>query len=552
MSDDLTGIPISGGGATTAPLTWGQQAILNSIRWIGDLSYYYNVQYRRALPDCDLRHVVGALSSLIARHQVLRTRFTHEPPRQTVHDEGVIPFALHTVPDGEDADEAAAAVLQEMAREVFTEDEWPVRVAVVQQDGAPRHLVLVLNHLAVDGWALSLVTEQLDALLTDPDAPFEGIDWQPVDQVAYEQGDQGAALRSRKSAAHWQNTLRSLPHSMFDYPATSPEPLRFVKSELRSQAAAVAAGLIADRLKVSASSVLLAAGATVLGHLTGHPRVAVQLIVANRFDETRRSLVAACAEDGILAVDTATGSFDETVRSSYRASLNGYRCGYYDFTAVRRERAELAEVLGADREVSAFFNDARQKDRWPDLPAVESEAALLDLLGKSEIHRIGAWPRNDEKFFLSTTYSPDTCLLQLLTDTAYLSAETGAAALNAIDRLLVRGAFGTVDPAAVLAGCELPTAERPEGWVRHGLGWVNLPEAGRLVASALDSPEATVAIEEIDGADRLVARVVLDLAGGEAPAQEELRRRCLPLTKGRTDFVVPDVVVVVDRSASVD
>ncbi|MDP5317077.1 condensation domain-containing protein [Streptomyces poriferorum] len=446
MDDSRTGSSrFHGRRADRAPMTWGQQAIWKSIRWLGEGSHYFNI--RRTLPVPPGRteaQVAAALGQLLSRHEALRTHFRQAAtgPEQEVTDEGTFAYTVYDTSPGTGA-ETAGRLAQELAGTAFDHDrELPLRCALVLEAGAPGQLALAFSHLGVDFWAVRELLADLAALLYDRAGPAP--DWQPLDQAAFETEGAGAA-RGTASLAYWRTTLSRVPPAMFTRPADDPAPDRFVRLRMDSPAVAVATTALADRCRVSTQTVLLAATAAVLGSYSGHNTAVLQLIAVNRHDERSRRLIAAMAENALFAVDSGTGSFEELVRRTFLVGMNAYRHAQYDPLAMDEVLEEAKAASGGELDLSCFFNDKRMHDRWPGLPATDGSAEQLRALTeKTEVSCVGVWERQDATFFVHTAYEPDTCLLHLMADTRLVPRPEIERLLRSFETLLVESVAGTV------------------------------------------------------------------------------------------------------------
>jgi hypothetical protein len=541
--DRRVAVRFAGDRGGSAPLTWGQRDMWKAIRWLGDEAHYFNVPCVVPVPhECDLNRVLRALGGLVERHEALRTRYRCGPgeePRQIVVQSGT--FVVDVYQTGRPvAEETTAAVLERLAATSFDADsELSLRAAVVADAGTPLVVVLVLNHQSVDAWSVDILTGDLTRLFAaDPGAAGSGrAGWQPLDQARYENSDHGVR-RGKAALDYWQRTLLATPRSMFDLPRGRTEASRYVRLGMESAAVAVAAEQLATRFGVSRSAVLLAGSAALLGLVTGHEDVTMQLIVANRLDERRRGLVSVLALNGLFAVDLRNATFVDVVQRAYHASLVAYRYGWYDPFCLDRRLADIELERGVSIDHSAFFNDARMDDRWQSLPSVAGEKDLLALAEKTAVSFVGSWPRQDSTFFVHTTYHPDACLLYLMADTAVLPTDTIAATLRGIERVLVRAAYHDVrlSDLPVLTGLhQLP---RGPDWVRCAAGWASLDAVGRLLTDVTGTDRLAVfAVPTANGQyHEIVAYVAADPA---ETSLDRLHHAVVAALKGRTDVLAP-------------
>ncbi|WP_244933319.1 condensation domain-containing protein [Micromonospora tulbaghiae] len=159
-------VPFAGPGAGTAPLTWGQKAIMQDMRETG---WTHNVSGAHPVPaGVTVEQVAAEFAALMARHPALRMRLGDgdgSGPCQVVSGSGETVLDVVDVPDDADpADVAAFAYDLGHARLLSHYDlyrDWSVKMAVVRHRGALVHRVLTIDHLVVDGTATSLILADL-------------------------------------------------------------------------------------------------------------------------------------------------------------------------------------------------------------------------------------------------------------------------------------------------------------------------------------------------------------------------------------------------------
>ncbi|MEV0974397.1 condensation domain-containing protein [Microtetraspora glauca] len=463
------------------PLSWGQQMIWSSTRWLDDGDPYFNLPW--ALPISapgggagDLAAVLRAVRRLVERHETLRTAYVETPEGivQRVNRAGRLTVGVYEA--AAKPMSAARALAADLAATGFDyAAESPIRCAVVLVRGRPRALALALSHLALDGWSLNLLAAEWPRLLAGDDLP-EPVR-QPLDQAAFER-EGGGAARGAQALRHWRAGLAAAPRSMFDFPTREPEEPRFVRYGMESLAMAVAAETLAARCSVTTSSVLTVASAALLAALTGHRKAALQLIVSNRHDPRIRDMAGPAALDGLFVIDLAAGTFSDAVRRGHRQAMATYRNGNYDPSAVRAVRDEAAGRRGAELDLDVFFNDIRPDGRWPNLPPADPDdpGTLSTLAGRTRTFFVGAYPKVKARAFFATGAATATCEFFVLVDTAYLPRETAERMLLGLEALLVRAATEEVPLDRVAEVCGVAPVRRPAGWTLIGDDWVCPPE----------------------------------------------------------------------------
>lgn len=272
-----------------APLSYGQQRM-----WVlhglapSACNYATAVRLRGPLNVTALR---AALRHVVQRHEVLRTgfRWDGDDITTTVHPRAEPPFRLVDLSASAKPEEIAKALLREESRRPFDLSVTPVlRVTVFRL--APRdHLVLlVLHHIATDGWSNGILIEELSVLYRD--LLRGGPTTLPVLAVQYR--DYAAWQRRRLRGeeldaltAFWNDQVHDLSH--LDLPADLPR-----RAEPRGEGANhgfVLSPSVTRRLSElrrheggSLFMLVLAALVAVLRTVTGQRDLVVGTLVAGR------------------------------------------------------------------------------------------------------------------------------------------------------------------------------------------------------------------------------------------------------------------------------
>lgn len=272
-----------------APLSSGQQRM-----WVlhglapSACNYATAVRLRGPLNVAALR---AALRQVVRRHEVLRTGFRWDGDEidAVVRPGADFPFRLVDLSASAGPEEAAGPLLREESRRPFDLSVTPLlRVTVFRL--APRdHLVLlVLHHIATDGWSNGVLIEELSALyralLAGGPATLPALPVQYRDYAAWQRrrlrGEELAAL-----TAFWSDQIRDLPR--LDLPTDLPRP-----AEPRGEGAShslVLPSPVARRLDDlrrreggSLFTLVLAALVAVLRTVTGQRDLVVGTLVAGR------------------------------------------------------------------------------------------------------------------------------------------------------------------------------------------------------------------------------------------------------------------------------
>src|SRR5262245_28877125 len=235
--DPKTAAVLTIGGLRFArgPLTLGQRMVVEIL----DQRTACGIDRVVPVPvGVNVNTVATAVSTLVSRHETLRTRLPAGSQEQVVDGAGTV--AIRVCDSVEEArDELTAQPFDIVA-------EWWIRAAVVCSKDRPRSVVLCLSHLAVDAWAADLVAEDLSALLggAEPPAP----DPQPLEQAAAESTSE--SRRQQVGALAYVRDLLLTAPPETSAAATDPDGWRL--GVLRSCTVDPAAGAVAKRAPTAA------------------------------------------------------------------------------------------------------------------------------------------------------------------------------------------------------------------------------------------------------------------------------------------------------------
>ncbi|MFI1431672.1 condensation domain-containing protein [Streptomyces lydicus] len=322
------------------PLSLGQLSVWHDIRELPARRWHEpnNAAAWRLPPGVSPARVRTAVRTLAARHPSLRTRYDlhdADTPRQLPPDAD-LDEDLTTL-EGADADPLALAA--GLAAEPFhLERQLPWRARLLTRDGAPSHLLFVKHHIAADAWAQELLHQEFRQELTAPRGPVPAAPG-PADLAAEQYGPAG--LRRQAAALdHWTHTLTQAPPAAL--PRTPATTGGTVQATLHSAPARPAAHLVAERARVSVSSVLLAAYVRSVARTCGADTLLVQLMSANRFAGRWKGLVTSMNQwVPALIEDARTDDLVKLADAVHWSGLAAFRHGMHDVTAVAALRARM-------------------------------------------------------------------------------------------------------------------------------------------------------------------------------------------------------------------
>ncbi|WP_193187606.1 non-ribosomal peptide synthetase [Nisaea sediminum] len=363
------------------PLSTMQLGILAE-QWMAPGSTRYNVPVAfRVRGRVDLAALRSALAWLAERHEVLRTVYRDGPdgPVQAIAEE--VPELL-TVASVESPEALGAAARREAGHVFNLKAELPLRAAFISAGPDEGALVLVFHHIAVDGWTLRLLLDELSLAyraFLDGDAPdlpepdLQYADWGAWQQEKLARPEAGNLRRAAIDRLADIGEDLGLPPrpALRDEADNGAEMLSF---ELDG-ATVGRAEQTARRLGVSLYALLSGAYGLVIGRLCDRERLALGMPVALR-DRSEVHGTAGCFVNTVAYIVDLAPSLtrDGFLAGMREAVVDALDAREIPFEQIMRG---LAEKRGDTAPaVRCFFNFDDAGIAPPDLPGLTPE--ILD------------------------------------------------------------------------------------------------------------------------------------------------------------------------------
>ncbi|MDX3522010.1 non-ribosomal peptide synthetase [Streptomyces scabiei] len=313
------------------------------------------LRIRGPLDHCALER---AFADLVTRHETLRTIYPEhagEPVQYPLAPEQAFPRVetvdVEAFPD-------ADALLPEALAGFDLATQTPLRIRLYRKSPDDHLLLLVVHHIAADGWSL---TPLLKDLATAYDARRAGTDpeWEPlavhyVDYTLWQRhllGDEDDATSlAGRQLTYWRTHLAGLPDQLalpFDHPRPAVADPRGETTGI-SLDASVHRGVVAlaRECGVSVFMVLQGALAALLTRLGAGEDIPLGSPVAGRMDEALDDLVGFFVNTLVLRTDTSGNpTFRELLERVREANLSAHQ--HQDLPFDR-----LVEVLNPHRSPS--------------------------------------------------------------------------------------------------------------------------------------------------------------------------------------------------------
>lgn len=269
----------------------------------------------RLAGELDVRALERSLSTLIDRHETLRTAFEliDGKPAQVIRQVGHVAMPMVDLSDLQiDAawSQAVARATTEVQRPFDLEQVPLIRCGLFRLGLNDHLLFLIMHHIVCDGWSLTVCSRELIHLYNGysrqsqpalPELPIQYADY----AIWQRQWIASGALNGQ--LAYWKKVLNGAGAPLelpADYPHTGQAARRGAKLTVE-----IGVGLtrelrtLASVYQVTSFVVLLAAFAIVLAEHTGRQRYLIGTDVANRNRPETKGLIGFFVNQLVLAID---------------------------------------------------------------------------------------------------------------------------------------------------------------------------------------------------------------------------------------------------------
>ncbi|MFJ6783390.1 condensation domain-containing protein [Streptomyces yangpuensis] len=341
----------SGPEAGRIPLSRAQRRMWLMER-LGGAGDSYHVPFATRLRGpFDVAALATALTSLVARHSVLRTRYAEhggEPHQEVLPTPRTVP--VHVV----DADPAQAPALlrRESARPFDLAAGDAVRALVLRHGPEDHTLLLTFHHIAMDGASLETVAAELAVFYASATGAATAPALAEAPQYADHARREHAGLAGFETELdHWSDLLADaapprLPRRAADAPQTAVRPAAVHTVPLAPAVPDALRALGAQR-HATLFAVTLTAAFAALHRLTGDEDLVIGVAGTHRSGTAMRGLVGLCVNTLPVRVDVSGApTFAGLLRRVNEALLEAQRHRHVPFDLVLERLG--AGARGAD------------------------------------------------------------------------------------------------------------------------------------------------------------------------------------------------------------
>ena len=329
-------IPRSASRAT-APLSFAQQRLWFLAQLEPDSAAYNIHRAIRLSGALNIEALQKSLDAIVARHEVLRTTFAGVDgvPVQVIAASRLVEFEVIDLSQRASSDQnrEVQSLLDERIQRPFDlSSDLMLKATLVKLEREEHILLLVMHHIASDGWSLGILSRELSALYeafsTAKPCPLSELPIQYADFAIWQrQWLQGKVLTGTLS--YWKKFLEGAP-SLLELPTDRPRPIFQTfrgdrKSLVLSKSLTEAIKKLSRQEGTTLFMTLLGAFQTLLYRHTAQDDIVVGTPIAGRNRAEIEALIGFFVNTLVLRTDlSGKPSFRELLVRVRRMALDAY------------------------------------------------------------------------------------------------------------------------------------------------------------------------------------------------------------------------------------
>ncbi|MFJ9634687.1 condensation domain-containing protein [Streptomyces sp. NPDC101175] len=509
------------------------------------------------IPSGDTVSVIGEiLDELVSRHEVLRSTFPisgNGHPVQRIHEPYHV--QIHLGAEGEDAQCLATHL---MSRSMDVSVDWPVRVGLVMKKNEPHELVLVANHIAIDGHTIMLLQREYETLAGRGNSPVPlGTPTQPLERARAER-------ISKRTDQYFRDFFDRMPSRMFHtyHPGARNGGSGFDAATLCMPGIFHSAERIAKRHRVTPAMVFATAYTIVVSALSGQRSCAFDSASINRHEEDTQNLVGCLFQPALSFVDVhPEATLKATLREVFRATLLGLRHGQYSYWRMRELMSRASSTRGVNLRLAVHYNYL-QIDNIPE----------QEIAGRPDILPWGSYPLEWERsvdwedydtdlYFRVGGYGSKLDALFLLAHESVLNPPQLENSLRAIAGIIAewadRAELEDQTISDIVKQFNVPVINPGDDWVYVDHSWINTSELADILMElpGVEFAEVQVTAPGVCGVEEIDHDVVGKLIAHVMSQQRDvtpgrLRQHVLAALPDNPAIITPHWFAVFDEQPS--
>ncbi|WP_218776813.1 non-ribosomal peptide synthetase, partial [Nostoc sp. T09] len=213
------------------PLSFAQQRMWFWKQLQPGNSIYHIAQALQLQGDLNITTLQQSLDAIVARHETLRTNFmvqdgnpiqVIQPPRAVE----LLKFNLQEIPNSDRPDQIQQLLQQQIQRPFDFASDLMMRGCLLQLDKQEHILLLVIHHIASDGWSMNIVWQELadlySAFVNGQPNPLVELPIQYADYAVWQRQWLEAEVEQIQ-LNYWQQQLAAAP-PVLELPTDRPRP----------------------------------------------------------------------------------------------------------------------------------------------------------------------------------------------------------------------------------------------------------------------------------------------------------------------------------------
>ncbi|MFC4588788.1 non-ribosomal peptide synthetase/MFS transporter [Sphaerisporangium corydalis] len=361
-------IPLLDRSTGRLPMSFAQRRLYFLQNLEPDGSAYNVVEALRVRGPLDLAAMRGALSAVVDRHEVLRTKCAAGDPDPELviatRSEVDAELTLRYADLGGGPDAAVSELFARLAETPFRlDEEFPLRVTLARLGDDDHALLFVAHHIATDAWSSRRLVREFfhayTALAAGGAPAFEPLPVQYGDYAAW-QRERLDEDHLRGHLGYWREQLADLP-PILELPLDRPRPA--TRSDAGAEVRFTLDGALVRRLRTVAREasvtpfvLLLTAFGHVLHRHCATEDVVVGTPVAGRDRPEVEELLGCFVNTLVLRLDLSpVPTCRDLVQRVRECTLDAYEHQDLQFERLVAELAPERD-LGANRLVQVMFN----------------------------------------------------------------------------------------------------------------------------------------------------------------------------------------------------
>jgi amino acid adenylation domain-containing protein len=324
------------GAGGSGPLSHAQQGLWFLDQLTPGVAAYNVSTAARVNGPLNVSILEGAVSELVSRHEILRTRFVLDgaEPVQIVENSSAVPVRTADLRDRSAADRATELerVSIEESESAFDLSQGPLLRLKLARMAEDEHVLFVtMHHIVSDGWSIGVLVSELTILYNAYSqgrrSPLPELDLQYVDYSLWQrEWLRGEALEEHLS--YWREQLLEVPE--LNLPAYRTRPAHGASPA--GNVTAVFSGELSEAItrlsraeNVTPFMTTLAAFLAILSRATGQTDMVVGAPVAGRNRAELEPLIGLFVNTLVLRTDlSGNPSFRELLRRVRKTTLDAY------------------------------------------------------------------------------------------------------------------------------------------------------------------------------------------------------------------------------------